>query len=181
MSIFAKTGDVVERLKDRNECLQQENEDLLFKNVDLRKEKADEIAYATRSLNSEISNLKSALDLHKNLLNEANKSVENDHSEFRTSLENEYESRISDHENRLDKEYKAKFTAFEADLKKSNGQTQEFKGLYEGALIIVKALEKQLEGNNKLFAQFFANLPTVDVKMKSPDSVSQIVNTNGGK
>lgn len=70
------------------------------------------------------------------------------------------------------KELRAEFGTELDTLKKSNASlitaSAANKGLYEGALLVIKALETQLKSTNELNANLLKNLPTVSAEITTP-------------
>lgn len=70
------------------------------------------------------------------------------------------------------KELRAEFGTELDTLKKSNASlittSASNKGLYDGALLVIKSLETQLKTTNELNANLLKNLPTVSAEITTP-------------
>lgn len=82
----------------------------------------------------------------------------------------DFESEVDSARKSLRAEYKDTIAKLESQIKTLTAEKENKTGLYNGSLLVVKALEKQVADYASLTSKFFANLPTVDVKLAKGDN-----------
>ncbi len=178
LNIFGGSAKVIEHLEGKVTDLEKKLESAYITASDLRQEKLDEVNRVYKDKQYALSGKEIEIDNLQIQITSLEAERDNDRSEFERGIEIANEKAISQKEASLDKEYKAKFEAQEKENKTLNKTAQEFQGKYEGTLLVVIELEKQVKTLSGLVEKFIGQLPKMDVKVSSPESISTVVNTS---
>ena len=171
MSIFAKfTNKKVKNLNDKIDYLQRVITDLreakINAQIDLSRERS--------GLNAELELKRCEFEVREaRVLRELQKVKDSRDEAISSGIRNAKKELFAEMETgkkALRVEYKETINKLESQVKSLTAEKENKTGLYNGALLVIKALEKQVADYSALTTKFFSNLPTVDVKIAKGDN-----------